>query len=131
MVEGIRQQPDEDDEAFLLRAERLMLAEQDAIRDRARMMVAAAVRAFDKPDSLPAGQETLTKMVEASAPCYITRRSLLLARSLCREQQVSSTGADSVADQAYQLLSELALGALAVESFDDPEAASQRSPKRS
>jgi hypothetical protein len=118
MVEGIRQQPNENDEAFLMRAERVMLMEQDAIRERARMMVAAAIRAFDKPETLPAGQDTLTKMVNASLPCYITRRSLLLARSLCREQLDASTGSDPVAQEAYQLLSRLALVALTPEPSD-------------
>lgn len=131
MVEGIRQQPHEDDEAFLMRAERVMLTEQDAIRERARMMVAAAIRAFDKPDSLSAGQDTLTKMVKASLPCYITRRSLLLARSLCREQQGSSTGSDPVGQEAYQLLSQLALAALAPDASDVSDTTSAPGPKRS
>lgn len=131
MVEGIRQQPHEDNEAFLMRAERVMLTEQDAIRERARMMVAAAVRAFDKPDSLAAGQDTLTKMVKAPLPCYITRRSLLLARSLCREQQGSSTGSDPVAQEAYQLLSQLALAALSPDASDVSDTTSPPDPKRS
>ncbi len=101
-----------------MRAERVLLMEQEQIRERARMMVAAAISASDKPESLPAGQETLTKMVNASLPCYITRRSLLLARSLCREQQGSSTGSDPVAQEAYQLLNQLALNALAPEASD-------------
>ena len=112
MLEGIRQQPGEDDEAFLMRAERVTDMEEKAIRERARHLVALAVRVSDKPETVVGGQDTLRKMLNHPRP-YITRRALLLARSLCREMQDASTGSDPVAQEAYWLLSQLALTALA------------------
>jgi hypothetical protein len=44
MVEGIRQGSDEDDEAFLSRAERVMEMEETEIREQARALLACAFR---------------------------------------------------------------------------------------
>jgi hypothetical protein len=87
-----------------------MEMEEKAIRERARQLVALAVRACDKPDSLPQREQTLRRMV--AGPSYVSVRALLLARCMCRELQSASTGPDPVAQEAYQMLSQLALEAL-------------------
>lgn len=109
MVEGIRQSTDEDDEAFLLRAERVMEMEKDQVREWARALLAAAIRTSDKPEAM-SGPDILRGML--NDPSYTSRRACLLARSLCRETQSASTGSDPVAQSAYRLLSELALESL-------------------
>jgi hypothetical protein len=112
MVERLRQQPHEDDEAFLLRAERAMASEQETIRTLAQTLVAAAVRTVDKPESLRHREVTVNVAdILRNAPRYIELRALLLARSQCRELQEMATGADSVAAEAYKALSKLALAA--------------------
>ncbi len=117
MVEGIRQSADEDDEAFLLRAERVMEMEQGQIRERARALLAAAVRTFDKPDTVAGGEERLREMLNGSSQ-YISRRACLLARAMCREMQATSTGRDPVADSVYEALSRLCIEALRTESSE-------------
>ncbi|MGH9008398.1 MAG: hypothetical protein ACRDYF_00960 [Acidimicrobiia bacterium] len=110
MIEGIRQGPDEDDESFLNRAERVMKMEENQIRETARALLAAAVRTCDKPETVSAGPDTLRRMLHG--PSYTTRRACLLARSLCREMEGAATGSDPVAQSAYRLLTQLALEAL-------------------
>ena len=100
MLEGIRQSDEEDNETFLLRAERVVEMEQTEIRERARAILAAAVRTFDKPEAVPGGHEALGKMLNGSSP-YIDRRACLLARSMCREMEAASTGSDPVAESVY------------------------------
>jgi hypothetical protein len=114
MVDGIRQLAGEDDEAFLLRAERVMAYEQESIRDRARMLVARAVRLADKPESVPGGVEQfLSPPLAGRTPRPIAIRAALLARSMCREERDLSTGPDPVGADAYRLLTQLALAVLA------------------
>jgi len=110
MLEGLRQGPDEDDEAFLSRAERVMQMEENQIREKARALLAAAVKAYDKPETLSAGPDHLRRIL--NGPAYTTRRACLLARSLCREMRDAATGTDPVAQSAYGLLTQLALEAL-------------------
>ncbi len=88
-----------------------MEMEEKAIRERARQLVVMAVRAFDEPDSLPQREQTTRRMV-TTPPSYISVRALLLARAMCRELQSVVTGPDPVAQQAYELLSQLTLEAL-------------------
>lgn len=104
MVESIRQSAEEDDETFLLRAERVMEMEEAQIRECARGLLAAAVRTFDKPDAVASGQDGLRQMLSGPSP-YISRRACLLARAMCREMQAASTGPDPVAESVYQALS--------------------------
>jgi hypothetical protein len=112
VLDRIRQRQDEDDEAFLMRAERVVEMEEKALRNRARHLVAVAVRASDKPGSLPQGEESVRRIATGSVPSYVSARALLLARSMCRELQSASTGPDPIAQDAYQMLSQLALEAL-------------------
>ena len=117
MVEGIRQSGDEDDEAFLLRAERVMEMEERQIVERARHLLAAAVRTFDKPDTVPGGHDQLRQMLDGG-PDFVTRRACLVARRLCREIQDAATGSDRVAEDAYRLLTQLALETLRRDRHD-------------
>jgi hypothetical protein len=112
VLEGIRQSEGEDDEAFLLRAERVTEMENDQIRERARLLLAAAVNRFDKADAAPGAHDKLDQMMKGASSTYVAVRACLLARSLCREMQATSTGPDPVAENAYQLLSRLVLEAL-------------------
>jgi hypothetical protein len=116
MIEGLRQGPDEDDEAFLSRAERVMQMEETQIREGARALLAAAVRTYDKPETVAAGPDSIRGML--NGPSYTTRRACLLARSLCREMQDASTGSEPVALSAYQLLTQLALETLRADRDD-------------
>jgi hypothetical protein len=74
MIEGLRQRPDEDDEAFLSRAERVFKMEQNQIREQARALLAAAVKTYDKPETLSAGPDHLRRIL--NGPAYTTRRAL-------------------------------------------------------
>ena len=133
MVERIDKLPDEDDETFLMRAEAAMhllsqkessanvdiytAMDEQLVRDQARALAAAATRAFDKPGAARP-IETLRRMVvpvsDGIAPPVdelvdINKRSVLLARSLLRDQQRPATGPDPVGEAAYALLSRFAL----------------------
>jgi hypothetical protein len=133
MVERIDKLPDEDDETFLMRAEAAMhllsqkessanvdiytAMDEQLVRDQARALAAAATRAFDKPGAARP-IETLRRMVvpvsDGIAPPVdelvdINKRSVLLARSLVRDQQRPATGPDPVGEAAYALLSRFAL----------------------
>ena len=134
MVAQIDRSPDEDDETFLTRAEKVMqlpagnecpagadlyaAMNERLVWDQARALAAAAIRAFDKPDPGRPGIEVLRPIVlavsDGSEPPIeefvdINRRSVLLARSLLREQQQAATGPDPIGEAAYRLLSRFAL----------------------
>lgn len=121
MVEGLGRLADEDDEAFLMRAERAMLWEQETIRAKARNLVSTAVRAVDKPESVPGGGAVVLRRMLRGPSTYVERRAALLARSLCREMQGFSTGSDPVAQEAYRLLTQLALAAFDPGAADSPD----------
>lgn len=110
MVEEIKQKTDEDDEAFLLRAEAVREEEQRQIEERARHLVAVAVKGFDKPPLRRELEEILRDIVGPKS--YVSTRVLLLAWSMCRDQQSRASGPDPVAEDAYQMLSRLALADL-------------------
>lgn len=114
MVEGMARLADEDDETFLLRAEGAIAWEQEFIRSHASSLVARAVSAVDKPETLRRGEETghlVDKLRSTGLPQYVEVRAALLARSKCRQMLALATGTDPVAQEAYRLLSELALAA--------------------
>jgi hypothetical protein len=117
MVERMARRAGEDDDAFLLRAEDAMAREEEFIRSLAHSLVARAVRAADKPETLRRGEETgdLVYRLRSRVPQAIEVRAALLARSECRQLLGLATGADPVAQDAYRLLSQLALAA-----FIDP-----------
>lgn len=73
MIEGLRQGPDEDDEAFLSRAERVMQMEETQIREGARALLAAAVRTYDKPETVAAGPDSTWPGTTAIFPAPDTR----------------------------------------------------------
>ena len=140
MINRMPQLPDEDDEAFLMRAERVMRLEEPLVQDharslvmfdesfvqdQARSLVAAALDLFDKAEGPAGGIETLRSLlvVFAEEPGdefkdvveeldAANRRSLLTARAMLRTQQGMATGADPIAGSAYALVNRLAIEVL-------------------
>ena len=127
-MDRLSQLPDEDDEAFLMRAEQVMQREQALVREQvmglpakireslvqglATSVVTAALDAFDKPSDTRPEREILQSFLvdeldeEHAAD---NRRSLLLARATLRAQLEVASGTDVNAQNAYALVSQLAI----------------------
>ena len=127
-MDRLSQLPDEDDEAFLMRAEQVMQLEQALVREQvmdlpakiresivqglATSVVTAALDAFDKPsDTRPAREILQSLLVEELDEEHAAdnRRSLLMARATLRAQLEVASGADVNAQKAYALVSQLAI----------------------
>jgi hypothetical protein len=127
-MDRLSQLPDEDDEAFLMRAEQVMQLEQALIREQvmdlpakiresivqglATSVVTAALDAFDKPsDTRPAREILQSLLVDELDEEHAAgnRRSLLMARSTLRAQLEVASGADVNAQNAYAVVSQLAI----------------------
>ena len=130
-MDRLSQLPDEDDEAFLMRAEQVMQLEQSLVRQQAMDLrakitaslvqglatglVTAALDAFDKPTDTRPARETLRSLLvddldeEHAAG---NRRSLLMARATLRAQLEVASVADVNAQNAYALVSQLAIESL-------------------
>jgi hypothetical protein len=130
------QSPGEEDEAFLLRAERAMQLEgplvldpglpalaqykEAFVQDQARGLVGAALDAFDKPEGIRRPGETLRSLLvedleeeldvaDRQELDVANRRSLLVARAMLRARQDLANGSDTIAQRAYELVSQLAI----------------------
>lgn len=127
----LSQLPDEDDEAFLIRAEQVMQLEQSLVREQvidlpakirksivqglATSVVTAALDAFDKPsDTRPAREILQSLFVHDLGEEHAAdiRRSLLVARATLRAQLEVASVADVNAQSAYALVSQLAIDLL-------------------
>ena len=127
-MDRLSQLPDEDDEAFLMRAEQVMQLEQSLVREQAMdlpakireslvqglatSLVTAALDAFDKPtDTRPARDILQSLLVDDLDEEHAAgnRRSLLMARATLRAQLEVATGGDVNAQNAYALVSQLAI----------------------
>jgi hypothetical protein len=127
-MDRLSQLPDEDDEAFLVRAEQVMQLEQALVREQvmdlpakirksivqglATSVVTAALDAFDKPSDTRPAREILQSLLLAELDeehAADNRRSLLMARATLRAQLEVASGADVNAENAYALVSHLAI----------------------
>lgn len=124
----LSQRPDEGDEALLMRAEQAMQLEQSLLREQvmdlpakirqstvqslATSVVTAALDSFDKPsDTRPAREILQSLLVDELDDEHAAdnMRSLLMARATLRAQLEVASGADVNAQNAYALVSQLAI----------------------